>query len=140
MLNNTNYYTMKSNDLNYGLEKEEVIKNTIENFFNVKLKKPKNKFSRYDYKSKGVRYEIKSRKFKSDLYDTTFLCKSKIDYYNKIKGKKKFILIFNFTDKIKYIEFTDDLLKLPIQKVKIYRGEEVENIKIPIGALLDLVN
>jgi len=40
----------------------------------------------------------------------------------------------------KYIEFTDDLLKLPIQKVKIYRGEEVENIKIPIRALLDLVN
>jgi hypothetical protein len=126
---------MKNNDLNYGLKQEEEIKKHIENFFNVKLKKPKNKYSRYDYKCNGIRFEIKSRKINSDKYNTTFLCKTKLDYYNKIKDKKRFIIIFNYLDKIKYIEFNDELNNLPLKKVRIYRGEIVDNIEIPIQEL-----
>lgn len=133
-----NYYQMKKKDLDYGLIKQEEIKKHIESFFNVKLKNPKSNYSRYDYKSKGYRFEIKSRKINSDLYSSTLLCKSKIDYYKKINNKKKFIIIFNYLDKIKYIEFNDDLLNLPLKKIYVKRGEFVENIEIPIHLLQDL--
>jgi hypothetical protein len=130
---------MKKKDLEYGLIKQEEIKKHIESFFNVKLKDPKSNFSRYDYKSKGYRFEIKSRKINSDLYTSTLLCKSKIEYYKKIKNKEKtFIIIFNYLDKIKYIQFNDDLLNLPLKKTYVKRGEFVENIEIPIHLLQDL--
>jgi hypothetical protein len=130
---------MKKKDLEYGLIKQEEIKKYIESFFNVKLKDPKSNFSRYDYKSKGYRFEIKSRKINSDLYTSTLLCKSKIEYYKKIKNKEKtFIIIFNYLDKIKYIQFNDDLLNLPLKKTYVKRGEFVENIEIPIHLLQDL--
>lgn len=130
---------MKQNDITYGLKEEENIKSVLETFFNVKLKKSKDKYASYDFKSKGVRYELKSRTFKSDLYKTSFLNKTKVDYYKKIREKKKFIVIFNFTDKIKYIEFNDDLLNLPIKKIPVKRGEIVQNIEIPNSLLLDLI-
>lgn len=134
-----NYYQMKKKDLDYGLIKQEEIKKYIENYFNIKLKNPKSNFSRYDYKGKGYRFEIKSRKINSDLYPSTLLCKSKIEYYKKIKNKdKSFIIIFNYLDKIKYIKFNDDLLNLPLKKTYIKRGEFVENIEIPIHLLQDL--
>ncbi len=134
-----NYSQMKKKDLEYGLIKQEEIKKHIESFFNVKLKDPKSNFSRYDYKSKGYRFEIKSRKINSDLYTSTLLCKSKIEYYKKIKNKEKtFIIIFNYLDKIKYIQFNDDLLNLPLKKTYVKRGEFVENIEIPIHLLQDL--
>lgn len=134
-----NYSQMKKKDLEYGLIKQEEIKKYIESFFNVKLKDPKSNFSRYDYKSKGYRFEIKSRKINSDLYTSTLLCKSKIEYYKKIKNKEKtFIIIFNYLDKIKYIQFNDDLLNLPLKKTYVKRGEFVENIEIPIHLLQDL--
>jgi len=123
MVNKNNYYIMKKNDLNFGLEQEMKIKETIENFFNIKIKKSKNKFCKYDFKGKGVRIELKSRRINSDAYPTTLLCKTKIDYYNKIKDKKKFI---------------DDLLNLPLKKTYVKRGEIVENIEIDINLLKDL--
>jgi hypothetical protein len=138
MVNKNNYYIMKKKDLDFGLEQEMKIKETIENFFNIKIKKSKNKFCKYDFKGKGIRIELKSRRINSDAYPTTLLCKTKIDYYNKIKDKKKFILIFNYLDKIKYIQFNDDLLNLPLKKTYVKRGEIVENIEIDINLLKDL--
>lgn len=133
-----NYYQMKKKDIQFGKYQEDKIKEDIENFFNIKIKKSEKEFCSYDFKCKGIRIELKSRNIKSDKYDTTLLCKSKIDYYKKIKNKKRFILIFNFLDKIKYLEFNEDILKYPIEKVFIARGEIVENIKIPIHLLQDL--
>lgn len=129
---------MRKKDIGFGLEQEIIIKDKIEKFLDIKIKKSKNKFCNYDFKGKGVRIELKSRRINSDSYPTTFLCKTKLDYYNKIKDKKKFLVIFNFLDKIKYIEFNEDLQNLPIKKVYVKRGEFVENIEIDVNLLKDL--
>jgi hypothetical protein len=133
----TSYSEKLNNDIVYGLNEENNIKNILENHFNIKLKKPKDKFKSYDLKGKNIRIEIKSRKIKSTQYPTTFLCNSKLKYYNKkIKRfNKKYIIVFNYLDEIKIIEFNDDLYNLPLKKIRISRGDLVENIEIPVKSL-----
>jgi hypothetical protein len=124
-------------DYDYGINKEDEIKDILERYFNMKLKKSK-QFKSYDYKGKGVRIEIKSRRINSTLYSTSLLCKSKLNYYNKIKKKKDYYIVFNFLDDIKIIKFNDELLNLPLKKIKISRGDIVENIEIKNDMLISI--
>jgi hypothetical protein len=127
-------------DLIFGLEEENNIKNILENHFNIKLKQPKNKFKSYDLKGKNIRIEIKTRRIKSTDYNTTLLCKSKLDYYLKKSKKKIYIIVFNYIDKIYFIEFNDELYNLPLKKYKISRGDIVNNIEIDINKLKLILN
>lgn len=130
-------------DYNYGLEKEEEIIEQLNIFFNKKFKKGK-KYKRYDFKKDNIYIELKSRRIKINKYKTTFICKSKLlEAEKKYKKGKTFYYVFNFIDGIYYINYNKNreyLISRPFKKIKIYRGDIVENIEIDINKLLKLNN
>jgi len=65
----------KENDLNYGLAREEKLKNLLENVFNRKLIHSHFKYSCFDYydKRKHFIFEIKNYRYAYDKYKTEII-------------------------------------------------------------------
>lgn len=83
----------------YGIEQEKKIKPELEKKFGS-LKEPKTKYSKFDFFNDNYFIEIKSRKCKSSLYDTSLLPAEKID-----EQFTQQVFVFNFIDCVKYIYY-----------------------------------
>lgn len=123
-------------DYEYGKSKEEEILPIICKFFNDDIKQSNKRYTKYDYIGKNYLYEVKSRTNKLNDFPDTLLPKSKI-----IPNKKQ-IFIFNFTDKIGYIEYSEEVFKnIPVKQFKRkfregFNDKFEEYYHIPINLLL----
>lgn len=95
-------------DYAFGIEQEEKIKETLEKHFNTKLNKL-SKYNKFDFEGEKCLIEIKSRNVTSERFDSTILPYSKIEGIEK--QNKEVYFVFNFTDKIYYIQYNQELFK-----------------------------
>lgn len=136
------------NDLNFGLEKEEEVRQLLKSYFTdeediINTKDLYNDiFCKYDYEGITLhrKYEVKSRTFNKNKYSTTILPIHKI---NKETIKNGLILIFNFTDKCSYIKYDKKIFKtFETKTIKIFRKGKYDpptlHYLIPINLLIDI--
>lgn len=96
------YLEKFNQDLENGLKVEQAIKPLLEDFFNTRLTKldAKNEF---DFKGEnGNYYEIKSRTFEHNRYQTTMIGGNKVKKANQLAGDVYFIFVY--TDGIYYFK------------------------------------
>jgi len=125
--------TEEKNFYEFGKQQEESIFETIKNYFGNVVRTTE-KYADWDYEDneKKLKIELKSRRNKSNQYNTTILGSNKI-----FKGRKlmkegwDIVYLFNFTDKIMFYELDldDDFYRnyfnnkyhshIPIDKLKI---------------------
>jgi hypothetical protein len=125
----------KNNDLKFGLEKEIIVLDIIKNYWKKdEIKKIENKFGKYDFEGNKYVYELKTRKFNYNKFETTLIPKNKIEENKKIK------FLFLFTDGLYYIKYRknvfDEFETKPFRRYD--RGNfdlEKEYIFIPINKL-----
>ena len=87
-----------SNDLNFGLAKENEVLEKIKTFFQDDIRNTKelynDKYCKWDYEgSTGTKYEVKSRRNTKGKYPTTI-----IPCHKFINNTNKYICLFNFID------------------------------------------
>ena len=136
------------NDLEFGLSKEDEVLRRIRVYFvdgmeiQSTLQLYNNKFYPYDYEGlkTGNSFEVKSRRVKKNQYDTTIIPSHKIR-----KTDKKQYFLFNFIDKLCYIEYNEEKWKdFKRGMIQIRRSgiidKPTEHIYIPIKDLEDLVD
>ena len=128
------------NDVNYGLLKEEEIRQTIKRFFNLDQFLKLSQFHTMDFKSHNKYFEIKSRRFSHNKYKTTMIGKNKVDYAQTNKDNT-FYFIFVFDDGIYYYKYnTDDKLELNIGGRCDRGGDEYKlYYYIPINFLVKIL-
>ena len=88
----------KLNDLDFGLNAEDEVKEELENYFGP-LKKKKVKNDPFDYDGNNLVIELKSRRINHDKYDTLIFGKNKYDrgvLYNK--ERVRVFYVFNCLD------------------------------------------
>jgi len=137
-----------SDDLAYGLIKENIIINNLRIFFpfytNIMNTKQRhnNQYCSWDYEcDDGNRFELKSRRLNSNAYSSALLSVHKAD---KNCSKKQYF-IFNYTDRVLYIEYDQALFDtFDIRVVRDYRidrkGKEERCFEIPISCMKELNN
>jgi len=143
-----NFKRSFKNDLEFGLSKEEQVRQILKNTFIdeediINTKDLYNdEFCPFDYEGTTLkrRYEVKSRTNTKNQYSTTILPVHKITSDTTMNG---LYLIFNFTDICSYIEYDELLFKTFKQKlVKIYRKGKYDpptmHYEIPIELLTDI--
>ena len=89
--------TTFQSDYNFGIEKENNILVTLNNFFSRDISKSVDRYCNYDFYDDTYKYELKSRRNKYNTYPTTMI--------PLLKCKPNTILLFNFTDGLYYIEY-----------------------------------
>lgn len=102
-MNNKGYYE-------YGIKQEKIIFETLKTKY-PNLKQTEEKYSDWDFYDdiEKIKIELKSRRSKSNAYQSTILGSNKI-----FKGRKekkngyKVYYFFNFLDKIKYYRLSDN--------------------------------
>lgn len=114
--------------VDYGTAKETELLPVIEKVLNLKLKQTKERFEGIDFYNRKARVmvELKSRRFKSDLYEKTMIGLNKLDYL-KIEKLKDFDMYFFFS-------FTDGLYYLKYDPTIKYNKNK-QNLFIPIADL-----
>ena len=91
-------------DYEYGKSRESIILQKIQQYFKDDSIIPaEGRFSKYDFKGINSTFELKSRKFHQTKYPTTIIAQDKI-----LKTSDKQYFLFNFTDKLTFIEYDDD--------------------------------
>ena len=136
------------NDLKFGLEKEEPVRQLLKKTFSdeediINTKDLYNdEFCKFDYVgiTTKKRYEVKSRRNAKYDYSTTLLPVHKITYNTTKNG---LIIIFNFTDKCSYITYNQELFKtFSTKDVKVFRDGKwegpVPHYLIPVNILTDI--
>lgn len=137
-----------SEDLAFGLSKEENVRIILKNFFkdeddiiNTKILY-KNDFCKYDYEGTTIkrRYELKSRTNTKNKYPTTIIPVHKI---TDETTQTELIFVFNFTDKCSYIKYDEVLFKtFNTKMLNIYRSGKYDpptlHYEIPVRLLIDI--
>lgn len=136
------------NDLNFGLSKEEPIRQLLKTYFKneediINTKNLYNdQYCKYDFEgiTTNTRYEVKSRTNKKNQFSTTILPVHKITTETT---KKDFFIIFNFIDKCSYIKYDKDVFnKFDRKTFKIQRAGKydppTEHFLIPVSLLIDI--
>lgn len=95
-------------DYQFGIEQEEKIKEILEKQFDTKLTKL-SRYAKFDFESEKCLIEVKSRNVTSTRFDSTMLPYTKIEGIEK--QNKEVYFVFNFTDKIYYIQYNQELFK-----------------------------
>ena len=91
------------NSYKYGEKKEEVLLPILQEYFSEDIERSiGGRFAKYDYTDAKVNYELKSRTNKMKQYPTTMITKNKVEGSD---ADKDLILLFNFTDKLAYIQY-----------------------------------
>ena len=103
-------HSQQKKDLEFGFNEEE----KLFKFFNEKIGKCKKtpEYFIFDYEGDNFFIELKSRRIKSNKYNTTFMNLNKL--IEAERNDKKVIFVFNYLDKILYWEF---------QKNQFYLGK-----------------
>jgi hypothetical protein len=116
----------KTQDLKFGLEKENENYDIIKNFFNCGELKKTSKFGIIDFYNKTHYIELKSRRINYDDYETSIIGKNKIDYFKKLK--QECYIIINYIDGLYYIKYENDLFNtFDIKNEVIIRDNKKEN-------------
>ncbi len=136
------------NDLNFGLSKEEPVRQILKGYFKdeddiINTKDLYNDiYCKYDYEgtTHKRRYEVKSRTTNKTKYPTTIIPVHKITSETTKNG---LYFIFNFTDKCTFIIYDEKLFKtFKTKMMKIYRDgkydPETLHYEIPIKLLIDM--
>lgn len=127
-------------DLEFGLSKEEPIRQLLEDYFKDDLTKTNN-YCKFDFEGTSKKkYELKSRTNKKQQYPTTIIPKHKI---NKETINNGLIFVFNFTDKCCYIEYDEEVFNnFQIKTFKINRTGKydppTDHYLIPVNLLIDI--
>ena len=104
--------TKKENDYIFGKSEEDKLYKTIKATFSNDLERTKERYDRYDYISNNYKIELKSRAILSTDYKEVYISYSKIDFYkNNYSNSHKLILVFNYIDKLLYIQYDDEIFK-----------------------------
>lgn len=93
-------------ELAFGRRNEDIILDTIRDYFKDDIKKQEGEYEKYDYKGKIKYYELKSRTNAKDTFPDTLITKHKIP----TEGEEA-IFIFKFTDGLYYIEYEKEKFK-----------------------------
>lgn len=123
------------NDLKFGLSKEQDVINQLKTHFeDDTIIKTEDKFCLYDAIGKDYKYEIKSRRNSKTAYPTTIIPVH--------KGIPSTVFVFNFTDKMCYIKYDEDLFKtFTTQMIYADRYNATPpslHFLIPINLLIDI--
>lgn len=91
-------------DYTFGISKQNELLPLICDRFGLDIKNIEYQYSKFDYKDEtnNINFELKSRRCKSNDYDTTMIPKDKLES-NGLESK--LILLFNFTDGTYFIEY-----------------------------------
>lgn len=96
-------------DYKYGVSKQPVILRHIRNFFkDNSIRELPEKYAKHDFVGSGISYELKSRTCSSYQYPDTVFPTDKVLTDEEGREMKQ-IFLFNFTDKLTYIEYDKDL-------------------------------
>jgi hypothetical protein len=90
-------------DYDWGVEQETRVFPVVQTYFGGSVTRSSNKKERYDCSDTNSIYEIKSRKCNLTHYSTTVITKDKV-----VEIGKRIYFIFNFYDKVAYIEYNAD--------------------------------
>jgi hypothetical protein len=82
-----------------GKQQETAILPKVSELFSREIQPYTERYSKHDYFCDKYNYEVKSRTNRMAQYPTTMITE------NKAVGDKPLIFIFNFTDKVAYIEY-----------------------------------
>ena len=96
----------RQSDYEWGVEQEGKVFPYLQQHFGGVIARATNRKSKFDCSDTNTIYEIKSRKCNSTEYSTTVITLDKA-----VDIGKKVIFIFNFYDKIAFIEYTADKFK-----------------------------
>ena len=121
------------NDYRYGTEKQKDVLPKLLDFFGREIHENLGQYAKFDFTDDLYNYELKSRKNPINQYPDTMITLNKC-----ISGSKPTILLFNFTDKLAYIEYEPELFKT--FKTKMFsranlKWDEKEHVYIPINLL-----
>lgn len=119
----------------YGKAQESKVLPLIREFFQRNIQSYPETFSKHDFFDDIYNYELKSRTNTKARYPTTMLT------YNKLVGKKPLILLFNFKDKLCYIEYDEAKFQRYEKQMFSRAGfiqDEKEHVFIPIEDLKDV--
>jgi hypothetical protein len=123
------------NSYKFGKSQEGKILPHIRDFFQREIKAYSQEFSKYDFYDDRYNYELKSRTVNKRAYPTTMIT------FNKLETDKPLILLFNFKDKLCYIEYNVEQFSKYEKQMFSRAGlsyDEKEHIFIPIGELKDI--
>ena len=95
-------------DYKFGIQKQSEVLKIIKKYFkDESIIEYKDNFSKHDFVGSGKTFELKSRTNHYNTYPDTLLPRDKI-----LKGcRNKQIFLFNFTDKLTYIEYDEKLFE-----------------------------
>jgi len=99
-----------SKDYKFGIDKENLLLETLKEKFGNDLEKSTSKTSYYDYSNKDILVELKSRRNNYQKYPTTMIGENKIKYFLSQTDKTCYT-VFSFTDGIYYCKIDKELLK-----------------------------
>jgi hypothetical protein len=124
--------TTHEKDYIFGSNNELEILQPINKFFNRKIYKSNNRYSKYDYFDGKYNYELKSLRRNKNSFDTVI-----IQVY---KCTENTILLFNFFDGLYYIEYDVNKFSKYEQKYYQRKRENVNDINylcyfIPVSEL-----
>ena len=123
-----------NNSYKYGKVQEEKVYPLIKEYFNApNIVMSKGQYAKYDFIDEFVNYELKSRTNKYAAYETTMITANKVQ-----DSTKRLILLFNFTDKLCFIEYDKERFDTYTNSLFSRAGccwDEKYHIYIPINDL-----
>lgn len=97
--------TIIENDYQYGRGKEGEILDKMNDFFKDNIKQTAERYDTKDYLGEKYKYELKSRRNTYKAYPTTIIPT------DKVKEGVNYVFLFNFTDGLYYIYYSEELFK-----------------------------
>jgi hypothetical protein len=135
---------MNKNNLDYeeAKIKEDYYYPIISEYFQLENLRRTNKYHKFDYINDKYLIELKCRKIKSDTYDKLFFNYDKLIY--GISQKKDMILIFEYIDKILYINFDKEkFLNYDVKRINNRndrgKAEYINCIFIPLKDMKEMI-
>jgi len=91
-------------DYQFGIKEQSKVLPLLKEFFGREIVEETNKWSKYDFSDDQALYELKTRKNKKRAYPTTLMTCNKV-----CTTDKELYFVFNFTDELCIIRYTQDL-------------------------------
>jgi hypothetical protein len=125
-----------NNSYKFGKQEELKVLPLICEYFKREISQYPNQYDKYDFFDSEHQYELKSRTNTKMKYPTTMIT------LNKMSDDKPLILLFNYTDRLCFIQYDKEKFsKYFIQNHSRagLKEDEKEHIYIPIEDLTDII-
>ena len=120
----------------YGKEQETRIMPIVSEYFKRDIKAYPNQYDHHDFYDETYDYEVKSRTNSKNNYPDTMITLDKM-----MNLTKPLILLFNYTDRLCYVEYNANKFSEYRKKMFARSQKECdlkEHLFIPVGDLIDL--